>query len=65
MSVEDKLAEVLSDTAELPATRARANLDLAQQEVGKMLSVASSSVFHLCIKTENARSKATVKSAFK
>ena len=65
MSLEDKVSEVLSGTAELPATRAEANLDLARQEVIKMLSVSNSSVVDLCMNIENAKSRATVKSAFK
>ena len=65
MSVEDKVAEVLSDTTGLTATRARVNLGLAKQEVAKMLSVSNSSIFDLCMNIENAWSKATVKSAFK
>ena len=63
MSVEQEVAEVLSNTAEASTVRARANLDLAQQEVNKMLSVTNSSVCDLCIDIENARSKPTVKAA--
>ena len=65
MSVEKKVAEVLSDTAEVSTVRAIANLGLAQQEVSKMLSVSNSSVFDFCMSIENAKSRATVKSAFK
>ena len=64
MSVAQEIAKVLSGTTEVSTDRARANLDLAQQEVKKMLSVANSSVFDLCMNIENARSKATVKAAF-
>ena len=45
MSVEQEVAEVLSNTAEASTVKARANLDLAQQEVNKMLSVTNSSIF--------------------
>ena len=64
MSVAQEVADVLSGTAEDSTVRARANLDLAQREVNRMLSVANSSVFDLCMNIENARSKATVKAAF-
>ena len=46
------------------ADKAILNLDLAKQEVVKMLSATGSSVFDLCNNIEKARTKAEVKTAF-
>ena len=65
MSLEAQVSEILESTEEPSASKVQDNLSATQQEVVKMLSISKSSVLDLCMNIENARSKATLKSAFK
>ena len=64
MSAEQEVATLLVEAGNSSADKAILNLDLAKQEVVKMLSTTGSSVFNLCTNIERARTKAEVKTAF-
>ena len=64
MSAEQEVATLLVEAGNTSADKAILNLDLAKQEVVKMLSATGSSVFDLCNNIEKARTKAEVKTAF-
>ena len=64
MSVNQEVEEELAGAVVSTAARATLSLDLAAQEVKKMLSATSSSMLDLCINIEKATSKDEVKVAF-
>ena len=65
MSLEAQVSEILESTEGPSASKVKDNLSAAQREVVKMLNISKSSVLDFCMNIENARSKATLKSAFK
>ena len=64
MSVNQEVEEELAGAVVSTAAKATLSLDLAAQEVKKMLSATSSSMLDLCINIEKATSKDEVKVAF-
>ena len=64
MSAEQEVTRLLSGSGDDLASKALLSLDLAKQEVIRMLSATGSSVLQLCTSIESARSKQEVKAAF-
>ena len=65
MSIEHQVTELLSSTDNSLAGRAKADLDLAWQEVKNLLRATNSSVFELCMNIERAKNRLELKAAFK
>ena len=64
MSVDRDIAEELSSAGDSAHAKAIMNLELASQEVEKMLSTTGSSIRLLCTNIEKAKAKAELKAAF-
>ena len=54
MSVEQQVTELLSGVDNSSAEKAKTNLELARQEVEKLLRATNSSVYDLCMYIERA-----------
>ena len=65
MSVEQQVTELLSGVDNSSAEKAKTNLELARQEVEKLLRATNSSVYDLCMYIERAKNRLEVKAAFK
>ena len=61
MSVEQQVTELLSGVDNSSAEKAKTNLELARQEVEKLLRATNSSVYDLCMYIERVKNRLEVK----
>ena len=65
MSVEQEIAEIMTEVANDPLAKAKENIALALQEVTQLMALTNDSLYGICMEAEGSTNRGDLKVAFK